>query len=138
MVYFVHPPRPWLDRQRQSECMPAAPCKIFIADATAGLPELSSAVMPRSWLQNKYAQERYVVRAAEAWRVPSVGEADLVLIATNFSLYCTAKRPYAAKNIWHRILNDSLLCDGECAAAISAMRFAMRLRDEAVFHHDPV
>lgn len=89
------------------------PCKIYVHDpfATRGWP---AAPGVRHWRLNKYAQEFWLRRAlvGHAWRVASPHEADLVLVLTNFSLYCTAQKAYTMKFVWHSLFNDTTLCDG--------------------------
>jgi hypothetical protein len=89
------------------------PCKVYVHDpfATRGWP---AAPGIRNWPLNKYSQEHWLERAmaGHAWRVASAHEADLVLVLSNFSLYCTAHRAYTMKFVWHSLFNDSTLCDG--------------------------
>ena len=88
------------------------PCRVYVHDLfPRGWPPAPGV---RDWPRNKYAQEYWLRQAmvGHPWRVASAQSADLVLVLTNFSLYCTAHRAYTMKFVWHSIFNDSTLCAG--------------------------
>jgi hypothetical protein len=91
-------------------------CRVYLHDpAAAAGYVIPSRYKPKDWQYDKYAQElwlREALLAGHPWRVSSPGEADLILIATDFSMLCVAHKMQAARHLWQLVLNDTILCNG--------------------------
>ena len=96
--------------------MDLTPCRVYLHDPAANAGHKWPArYEPAEWRFNKYAQELWLKEALLAghpWRVNSAKQADLIVVAANFSMLCTAHKMYAARHMWHLLLNDTLLCNG--------------------------
>eukprot|EP00966_Prymnesium_polylepis_P295889 6833656-Prymnesium_polylepis.3 len=92
------------------------PCRVYLHDpAAAAAYVVPPRYTPKAWRYNKYSQELWIreaLRAGHPWRVHSPQQADLIVLATDFSLLCVAHKVYAQRHLWQLILNDTLLCNG--------------------------
>ena len=90
-------------------------CSIYLHDAASAISyKLPPSYEPPNWMEHRYSQEAWLKRALEnhPWRTRNVAEADVILLAAQFSKICTARKSYAARFLWHVHLNDTLLCNG--------------------------
>lgn len=55
--------------------------------------------MPAMWESNQYSFELHLHRRAlrHQWRVENISDADVILVAANFSLMCAAKMMYTSR-----------------------------------------
>lgn len=68
----------------------ASSCRIYVYDAHhAADMQLPPRYTPTRWEHNQYAVELWLQRALEAhpWRVSSLADADLIVVAANFSMW---------------------------------------------------
>ena len=92
---------------------PLERCRVFLHNPLVHTPT-PARYKPRGWRSNKYAQEVHLREAlvGHPWRVHSAEEADLIVLATDFSMLCVAHKGYAARYQWQVLLNDTIACDG--------------------------
>ena len=91
-------PTAWLARER---------CNVYLWDvANATDTHLPPKYTPHNWLANKFSAELWVQRAlvSHPWRVAAPEDADLILLAANFSMYCRAGKSYSARFFWRKLL----------------------------------
>ena len=91
-------PTSWLARER---------CNVYLWDvANATDTHLPPKYTPHNWLANKFSAELWVQRAlvSHPWRVAAPEDADLILLAANFSMYCRAGKSYSARFFWRKLL----------------------------------
>jgi hypothetical protein len=100
----------------RSGTMELTPCRVYLHDpAAAAGYVVPPRYKPKGWRYNKYSQELWIreaLRAGHSWRVSSAQEADLIVLATDFSMLCSAHKSIVARHLWQFILNDTLLCNG--------------------------
>ena len=67
--------------------------------------------MPRRWEHNQYAVELWLQRAVHRapWRVSLSERPDLILVAANFSLYCSAGRTYQRRLLWDELMSSETI-----------------------------
>ena len=75
--------------------------------------------VPRDWRHHKYSAELHVQRhVRHSWLASSPADADLIVVATNLSLWCAAGRPFGARALLKRVLADPLVRDASQPKAI--------------------
>ena len=82
-------------------------CGVYVWDIhNATGMSLPPKYVPRDWYPNKFSAEMWVQRAAQRhpWRVRRSEDADVVLLAANFSMYCSAGKQWSARFVWRKML----------------------------------
>ena len=82
-------------------------CGVYVWDIhNATGMSLPPKYVPRDWYPNKFSAEMWVQRAAQhhPWRVRRSEDADVVLLAANFSMYCSAGKQWSARFVWRKML----------------------------------
>ena len=104
---------PGLNNEAAMSLPPLERCRVFLHNPLAHAPT-PARYTPSGWRGNKYAQEVHLREAlvTHPWRVNSAEEADLIVLATDFSLLCAARKVNTARYQWHVLLNDTVACDG--------------------------
>ena len=75
--------------------------------------------VPRDWPFNKYSAELHVQQhASHRWLASSPAQADLMVVATNLSLWCAAGRPFGARRLLRRVLDDPIVRDASQPKAL--------------------
>ena len=77
--------------------------------------------VPRDWQHHKYSAELHVQRHVNShpWLLASSpADADLIVVATNLSLWCAAGRPFGARRLLRRVLDDPLVRDASQPKAL--------------------
>ena len=93
------------------------PCRIYVHTQPS---QLAPGQVPKNWIHNQYAVELWLQRALRdhAWRVTSVADADLVVVAANFSLYCDSGKSYRRRVLWDALMDSSLMRERRAPAFV--------------------
>ena len=86
-------------------------CSLYVHRPVASGQQSLASYAPGSWEHNQYAVELWLQRAVRdhPWRVDSVAKADAILIDSNFSMWCVARKMFSARRVWKGMLEDRLL-----------------------------
>ncbi len=90
-------------------------CKVGVVEERQVLP---ARYMPREWSHHQYAFEHHLLRAARhsPWLV-AAGEAELLVVGANFSLFCQAHKTFSRRRVWYDMLHDRRLWPNASAAS---------------------
>jgi hypothetical protein len=85
----------------------ASRCSIFLWDVSrATAVVLPERYTPNNWLTNKFSAEFWLARELQAshWRTTDPAQADLVFLASNFSMQCRAGKQHTSRLMWKTLL----------------------------------